>query len=201
MEWSNKNFPCKNLLPYGGEVYYMPNCFSKGQADELFLELKQTLSWKHEPIRIFGKMIMQPRLTALYGDPNQEYGYSGISIQPEPWTGSLLKVKENIEEYSKESFTHVLCNLYRDGQDSMGWHRDNEPILGPEPCIASVTLGAPRVFQLRNYRTKKDKIDLLLQHGSLLLMKGQSQHVWEHQVPKTKKIDTPRINLTFRHLK
>ncbi|WP_026950279.1 alpha-ketoglutarate-dependent dioxygenase AlkB family protein [Algoriphagus mannitolivorans] len=201
MDLFKENFNSKNLLPYGGEVYYYPDFFSREKADGLFLDLEETLSWRQEPIRIFGKMIMQPRLTALYGNPNQEYGYSGISMTPELWTESLFEIKEKIEANSQETFTHVLCNLYRDGQDSMGWHRDNEPILGPEPCIASLTLGAPRVFQLRNYQTKKDKIDLLLQHGSLLIMKGQSQQVWEHQVPKTKKVATPRINLTFRHLK
>ncbi|MDX5337768.1 MAG: alpha-ketoglutarate-dependent dioxygenase AlkB [Cyclobacteriaceae bacterium] len=196
---ANISYP-KNLLPYGGEVNYFPEIFSPQKADELFLDLEKTIFWKQEPIRLFGKTLMQPRLTALYGNPEKEYGYSGITMKPEPWTHPLLEIRETIARYSGEFFTHVLCNLYRDGQDSMGWHRDNEAVLGQNPCIASVTFGAPRIFQLRNYSTKKDKIDLLLEHGSLLIMKGESQHFWEHQLPKTKKISTPRINLTFRRL-
>ena len=190
-----------NLLPYDGEVYYFPDFFSPEKADFFFQDLEKNLLWKQEPIRLFGKLVMQPRLTSLYGNPEQEYGYSGITMKPLPWTNTLLEIKYKIEEIAQEKFTHVLCNLYRDGQDSMGWHRDNEPVLGQNPCIASVTFGAPRIFQLRNYQTKKDKIDLLLEHGSLLLMKGESQHHWEHQLPKTKKVSSPRINLTFRQLK
>lgn len=196
-----KSFFSENLLPYGGEVYYFPDFFSLAKADELFQDLEKNLAWRQEPIKLFGKLVMQPRLTALYGNSEKEYAYSGISMKPEPWTNSLLQIKEKIQDNTGEIFTHVLCNLYRDGQDSMGWHRDNEPVLGRNPCIASVTFGATRVFQLRNYQTKKDKIELVLEHGSLLLMKGESQHIWEHQLPKTKKSLAPRINLTFRHLK
>lgn len=163
-------------------------------------QLQKNLEWRHEPIRIFGKMVMQPRLTALYGDPDRPYGYSGISMNPLVWTKELFELKEAIEKFTGDQFTHVLCNLYRDGQDSMGWHRDNEAVLGKNPSIASVTFGATRVFQIRHYEAKSHKIDLPLTHGSLLLMTGESQHHWEHQIPKSKKAFGPRINLTFRKL-
>lgn len=197
----DREISSKNLLPYGGEVFYVKDFIDPKRAERLLVDLEKNLNWRHEPIRLFGKTILQPRLTAFHGDPSREYGYSGIKMVPEPWIPSLLEIKKEIELLTQEQFTHVLCNMYRDGQDSMGWHRDNESILGPNPSIASVTLGAPRIFQLRNYLTKKDKIDLLLQSGSLLVMKGESQHQWEHQLPKTKKVKSPRINLTFRHLK
>ena len=169
-------------------------------ADFYFQLLQAKLEWRQEPIKIFGKMVMQPRLTALYGDPDRPYGYSGIQMQPVAWTEELLEIKDSIEKFSGEDFTHVLCNYYRDGQDSMGWHRDNEAVLGKNPSIASVTFGATRSFQIRNYQSKSHKIDIPLTHGSLLMMTGESQHHWEHQVPKTKKALGPRINLTFRKL-
>jgi alkylated DNA repair dioxygenase AlkB len=149
---------------------------------------------------MFGKQILQPRLTALYGDPKVRYGYSGIAMQALPFTSELEHIKKQLEEFAQHEFTHVLCNYYRDGQDSMGWHRDNEAVLGRNPKIASITFGASRSFQLRPYGKKEPKVNLELSHGSLLLMEGESQHYWEHQLPKTKKVQEPRINLTFRKL-
>lgn len=189
-----------NLLPYGGEVRFYPAYFENELANRMFLELRDTLAWKQEPIWMFGKKVMQPRLTALYGNPNQPYSYSGISMEASPWTLLLEQIKNSIEDFTQFQFTHVLCNYYRDGNDSMGWHRDNETVLGQNPVIASVTFGATRPFQLRDYLTKKDKVEILLHHGSLLMMSGESQHLWEHQLPKTKKVNEPRINLTFRRL-
>lgn len=189
-----------NLLPFGGEVRLYPRFFSHPQADQLFLSLKNGIEWRQEPIWMFGKQVMQPRLTALYGQVDRPYGYSGITMTPLSWTSELALIKNQIEEFTGATFTHVLCNYYRDGNDSMGWHRDNEPVLGKNPSIASVTFGAERVFQLRDYETKKVKLEVPLSHGSLLMMIGESQHRWEHQIPKKKNISQPRINLTFRRL-
>ncbi|MCU0400181.1 MAG: alpha-ketoglutarate-dependent dioxygenase AlkB [Algoriphagus sp.] len=190
----------RNLLPFGGEVVLYPEFFEKEQADKLFEQLRDCLSWNQEPIWMFGKQVMQPRMTALYGNPDQPYSYSGISMEALPWTPLLYQIKEKIENFTGCQFTHVLCNLYRDGNDSMGWHRDNEAVLGRNPNIASVTFGVTRPFQLRDYQLKKTKIEVLLNHGSLLMMTGDSQHTWEHQLPKTRRINGPRVNLTFRKL-
>jgi alkylated DNA repair dioxygenase AlkB len=189
-----------NLLPFGGEVRFYPDFFTEEVANRMFVELRDSLAWRQEPIWMFGKQVMQPRLTALYGNPHQPYSYSGISMEAMAWTPLLEQIKKSIEDFTRFEFTHVLCNYYRDGKDSMGWHRDNEQVLGQNPAIASVTFGATRPFQLRDYLTKKHKVETLLQHGSLLMMTGESQHQWEHQLPKTKKVNEPRINLTFRRL-
>lgn len=189
-----------NLLPIQGETRLYADFFSQKLADIYFRKLQDSLDWKQEPIRIFGKLVMQPRLTALYGDPERPYGYSGISMIPSLWTDELCEMKNKLQEFLGIEFTHVLCNYYRDGKDSMGWHRDNEAVLGKNPSIASITFGATRVFQIRHYQTKAHKIDVPLTHGSLLIMSGESQHHWEHQIPKTKKLLGPRINLTFRKL-
>jgi len=190
----------ENLLPFQGDIRYYPEFFSRADADVFFAELKESLDWKQEPIWMFGKQVMQPRLTALYGNPGQPYAYSGISMTPLVWHPLLEEIKNQIEDFTQERFTHVLCNYYRDGNDSMGWHRDNEAVLGKNPVIASVTFGSTRAFQLRDHQTKKHKLEIPLQHGSLLMMAGESQHHWEHQLPKTKKVNGPRINLTFRRL-
>jgi len=189
-----------NLLPFQGEVTFHPDFFTLAEADEFFNSLQEGLAWQQEPIWMFGKQILQPRLTAFYGDPKVRYGYSGIAMEALPFTEVLEKIKVRLQEFTNQEFTHVLCNFYRDGQDSMGWHRDNEPVLGRNPTIASLTFGATRSFQLRPYGKKEPKLSLELSHGSLLLMGGESQHFWEHQLPKTKKVLAPRINLTFRKL-
>lgn len=189
-----------NLLPFQGETIFYPDFVSKQEADHYFEKLLVSLDWRHEPIRMFGKMVMQPRLTALYGDASRSYGYSGISMTPKTWTPELEKLRTKLLGFTGVEFTHVLCNYYRDGQDSMGWHRDNEAVLGKNPSIASVTFGVTRIFQIRHYESKDHKIDIPLTHGSLLIMSGESQHHWEHQIPKTKTSKQGRINLTFRKL-
>lgn len=190
----------ENLLPFQGEMYLFPDFFAKEQADHFFAKLSASLEWRQQPIWMFGKRVMQPRLTALYGDPEKPYGYSGIQMTPSGWTPELRHILDSIQDFSQAEFTHVLCNYYRDGNDSMGWHRDNEKVLGENPTIASVTFGAERIFQTRPYSEKSPKLDISLTHGSLLLMTGESQHFWEHQLPKTKKVNQARINLTFRKL-
>lgn len=200
MQQSIFNPDNSNLLPFQGKTVLYADFFPKGLADQFQERLQNTLEWKHEPIRMFGKMVMQPRLTALYGVESRPYGYSGITMTPNKWTSELKEMKDRLQEFTGIEFTHVLCNYYRDGNDSMGWHRDNEAVLGKNPSIASVTFGVTRIFQIRHYETKAHKIDIPLSHGSLLLMSGESQHHWEHQIPKTKKVLGPRINLTFRKL-
>lgn len=192
------NEKSSQIIGTDGDVIYYPSIFSQQESDQIMLDLINNIEWKQEPIWMFGKKIMQPRLTALYGDPNVAYGYSGIIMSVYPWNELLKDIKSKVEALSNTKFTHVLLNYYRNGQDSMGWHRDNEKNLGQNPTIASVSFGISREFQLRKYETKKDKKSILLTHGSVLMMQGETQHYWEHQIPKSKKINNPRINLTFR---
>ncbi|MBD0786228.1 alpha-ketoglutarate-dependent dioxygenase AlkB [Vibrio sp. Y2-5] len=178
-------------------LLYAPNFLSKPQADQSFLTLKNELDWQQEEIRMFGKKVLQPRLQAWHGD--RPYTYSGLSMQPHPWTPTLLELKTACEAVAEHTFNSVLVNLYRNGQDSMGWHQDNETELGTNPVIASLTLGESRRFVLRHLSTK-EKYEVELGHGSLLIMAGETQHYWQHSVPKTTKNKEERINLTFRHI-
>jgi len=189
-----------NLLPEEGEAYYFPQLFDKKLSESYFETLKNNVPWKQEPIKIFGKAVLQPRLTAFYGDPAVPYRYSGIEMKALPFTAVLLEIKSAAEKHAGVTFTHVLLNYYRDGNDSMGWHRDNEKSLGLNPVIGSVSFGAARKFQFRKYKENKTKVELELEGGSFLLMKGLTQHFWEHQVPKTSLSIGERINLTFRVL-
>ena len=146
---------------------------------------------------MYGKKINFPRLTAWYGDQDKSYSFSGVTLSPHPWHELLLTIKSRIEETAATRFNSVLLNLYRDGNDSISWHTDAEPELGLNPVIGSVNFGATRKFQLRHHFTN-ERIDIELIHGSLLIMQGELQHYWQHQVPKTNKKISPRINLTFR---
>jgi alkylated DNA repair dioxygenase AlkB len=187
-----------NLLPYGGELYYIPDVFAREQGEAYFNQLFTEIRWKQEPIKIFGREVMQPRLTAWYGDVMKPYAYSGITMAPNHWIHPLLEIKSVAEKISGAESSSALLNLYRDGNDGLGWHRDNEKVLGPAPSIASVSLGAVRTFQLRDYKDKKNLISLDLQPGSIVIMRGASQQMWEHRVPKSKKVLGARINITFR---
>lgn len=187
-----------NILPHKGEVFLYPGFFSPGESNKLFQELTETVPWKQEPIKIFGKEIMQPRLTAWYADRGISYSYSGITMKGFEWNTTLLHIKERIENFFRLNCNSALLNLYRDGNDSMGWHRDNEKELGKHPVIISVSFGAARKFQLREYKTKENLLSVELEHGSVLIMKGESQPHWEHRVPKESKIRDPRVNITFR---
>jgi alkylated DNA repair dioxygenase AlkB len=187
-----------NLLPFGGELYYVPNVFTREKSDEYFNQLFTEIRWKQEPIKIFGKEVMQPRLTAWYGDVEKPYAYSGITMAPDHWIHPLIEIKSVADQLSGAESSSALLNLYRDGNDGLGWHRDNEKVLGPTPTIASVSLGAVRSFQLRDYKDKKNLISLELQPGSVVIMRGASQQMWEHRVPKSKKVFGARINITFR---
>ena len=185
----------KNLLAFNGEVYFYPQFFSLEESDFYFNQLMEEIKWKQEPIKMFGKEVMQPRLTALYGDADKPYRYSGVTMKPHDWTNTLLIIKKKIGKIANVNFTTALLNLYRNGKDSMGWHRDDEKELGNNPVIGSVSFGAARIFQLRNYYDKKIIEKIELSHGSFLLMRGETQHCWEHQVAKTKMEIGGRINI------
>lgn len=192
------NLLADNLLPYGGELYYFPGAISSERSEDYFNQLFAEIKWRQEPVKIFGKEVMQPRLTSWYGD--KPYTYSGITMQPNRWVHPLPEIKSIIEKISGSESSSALLNLYRDGNDGMGWHRDNEKSLGAMPVIASVSLGAARTFKVRDYKTKKPVISLELQPGSVVVMKGEMQQVWEHSVPKTAKVCGARINITFRNI-
>lgn len=183
-----------------GEYLYLRNFFSKPKSDFLFTELRNNVIWKQESMNMYGRVINFPRLTAWYGDNDKPYSFSGITLQPLGWTEILIEIKKRLESVAKTNFNSVLLNLYRNGNDSISWHTDAEKELGKNPIIASVNFGATRKFQMR-HRTTKEKIEINLEHGSLLIMRGELQHFWQHQVPKTKKKVEERINLTFREIK
>lgn len=179
-------------------ISYYPNFFDKEEAEALFTSLQNDIPWQQDTIRVYGKTYPQPRLTALFGNEGKSYSYSNIKMHPNPWTPTLLQIKHKIETVVNANFTTVLLNNYRDGKDSNGWHADNEKELGSNPIIASVSFGAPRIFQLKHINSANQKINITLENGSLLLMQGTTQHFWKHQIPKTTKVIGPRINLTFR---
>lgn len=160
----------------------------------------EKIPWQQDSIKIFGKVHPQPRLTALFADNSKPYSYSNITMYPHPFTEELEELKNRIEETTGEEFTTCLANLYRTGKDSMGWHADDEKELGPNPAIASLSLGAERIFHLRHRKDTNQRYKVRLPAGSLLLMAGPTQHFWLHQVPKTSRPVEPRINLTFRKL-
>jgi len=189
-----------NLLPERGEALLYPGFFAGPEAEILFRRLEKEVPWRQEAIRIFGRSVNQPRLISWFADPGAAYGYSGIRLEAAAWTPLLLEIKARVEEAAGTTFNGLLLNYYRGGQDSMGWHRDNEPELGPHPVIASVSFGAPRRFLLRRVGQKDQKVEVSLGEGSLLLMRGESQTAWEHSVPKTAKAFGPRVNLTFRKI-
>lgn len=179
------------------DVYWSPNWLASNQADAFFTSLREQAAWQQLPISMFGRTVMQPRLLAWYGD--HAYTYSGLTLSPRPWTPELLDLKARVEAATHARFNTVLLNLYRDGSDYMGWHRDDELELGKQPTIASVSLGASRRFLFRHPK-RQLKREFLLDHGSLLVMAGETQTHWQHSVPKTQKPLGERINLTFRWL-
>ena len=187
-----------NLNLKNGSITYYPKFFYKEEADFYFNNLLQHINWKQDKITIYGKTHLQPRLTSFFANNKNTYSYSNITMQPEPFKGSLLKIKNKLESNLNLEFTSCLANLYRNGQDSNGWHADNEKELGKNPIIASISFGEERVFNLKHKHDKILKKKIVLQHGSLLLMQGETQHNWLHQIPKTSKKIGPRINLTFR---
>ena len=183
------------------EIIYYSQFFDTELADSIFAQLMHDIPWQQDDIRVFGKIHPQPRLTALFGNEGKPYSYSNITMQPHPWNLLLQQLKTQIEAVAQTNFTTVLLNQYRDGKDSNGWHADNEKELGINPVIASISFGAERTFHLKHNTRADLKKSIVLQHGSLLLMKGTTQHFWKHQIPKTTKPVGTRINGTFRVIK
>lgn len=199
-EFFNTGVPKKIVYTLqDADLVYIENFFSKEEADTLYTKLLNDTKWLETKTTVYNKEYDTPRLTAWYGDAGTAYTFSGNKMDPFPWTQDLLFIKEKVDRESGVVFNSVLLNLYRTGKDSVGWHRDNEKEFGTNPIIASVSFGETRPFHLK-HKFKKDveKVIIPLTHGSLLIMKGKTQHYWEHQIPKTAKDISPRINLTFR---
>jgi alkylated DNA repair dioxygenase AlkB len=189
----------ENLAPFDGELYLIKQFYRLPESDQLFAALATGLIWEEEAIFIFGKWVKVPRLMCWYGDLDAYYRYSGVNHQPIFWNEALQPVREKVEQQCGSAFNSVLALLYRDGKDSMGCHADDEKELGVNPVIASLSLGDERLFKL-HHKKSKETLDITLGHGDLLVMAGTLQHHWMHSVPKTKKLKTPRINLTFRKI-
>jgi len=177
---------------------YHPRFLGRKEADECLGSLWAGLEWVQKEITLFGRRVMQPRLIAWYGDPSIEYRYSGLSLCATDWHPLLLELRLQLESFTACRFNSVLANAYRSGKDSMGWHRDNEKELGRQPCIASMSLGAERRFLIRDTGGRSSAI--VLEHGSLLLMKGECQQRYQHSLPKTRSQTGLRINLTYRRI-
>lgn len=185
------------------EIRYFPNFFTSTKSTFLLDQLLKTIDWKQNTIKMYGKENPVPRLEAWYGDKGKSYAYSGIKMEPSTWTDDLILIKKSIEARAEVTFNSVLINYYRNGQDRVAWHSDDENELGRNPVIGSVSLGAERNFKLRhkNYKSNGQKEQIILKHGSFLLMEGTTQHFWMHEIPRTAKPIGPRINLTFRTIK
>jgi alkylated DNA repair dioxygenase AlkB len=184
----------------GARIQITENFIAAVAAEKLMAELIDCVDWRRDTIKLFGKAHPIPRLHQWFGDPGTTYRWSGISMQPQPWLPCLTDLRARLEATTGHGFNSALANYYRDGNDSMGWHSDNEPELGPQPTIASISLGAERELLLRQRQRTKGTSSkpIKLSHGSLMLMSGDTQNNWEHALPKRSKLNTPRINLTFR---
>lgn len=189
----------KNLLPKDGHVIYHGQVLPPEKASQYFNLLLETIPWKQDEVIMFGKRIVTKRKTAWYGDENYTYTYSRTSRTALPWTTELLELRNLVQGITGETFNSCLLNLYHSGEEGMGWHSDNEKPLGNNPVIASLSLGAERKFSLK-HKSSKETISIMLENGSLLEMKGCTQENWLHSLPKTKKVQQPRINLTFRKM-
>jgi len=182
------------------EIIYVEDFYNQQMANKLMHKLLQEINWQQDYIKMFGKTHAVPRLQAFYGDEGLDYSYSNIKLNTNKWTPTLKDIKQKVENFCNYAFTSVLTNLYRQGNDSNGWHADDEPELGINPVIASVSLGAARSFHLKNKNDKTIKQKIELENGSLLIMSGTTQHFYYHQLSKTKRKVDKRINLTFRKI-
>ena len=189
--------PLRLDLP-DADVRLWPQALARDEADALFAALRADIPWQEEDILIFGERRRVPRLVSWHGDPGTAYSYSGTAHEPRPWTSHLQSLRQRVQSLTGHEYNSVLLNLYRDGQDSMGWHADDEPELGRNPAIASVSLGATRRFKLRHRRLRDAAVTLDLAHGDVLLMAAATQHTCVHSVPKTARPVGERINLTWR---
>jgi len=186
-----------NLLPFDGIVNYYGKLFTQQEANHYFACLLDTIAWKNDEAVIFGKRIVTKRKVAWYGDQDFEYTYSNTTKRALPWTKELLELKAVIENRSGERFNSCLLNLYHSGDEGMAWHSDAEKDLKKDGAIGSLSFGAERKFSFRHKQTK-EVVSIVLEHGSLLIMKGTTQSNWLHRLPPTKLISTPRVNLTYR---
>ena len=187
------------LLQFDGSAVLHGDVFNQEHARRLSEQLHDEIPWEQQQVRMFNKLIDQPRLVAWFGDRGAFYSYSGLTLEPHPWTPAVEECRRRCEELARVSFNSGLANLYRDGQDTVGWHSDDEPELGPEPIIASVSFGTARRFDLR-HRSGEPTIKTELRSGSVLIMSGRCQSHWKHQIARTKRVTTSRINLTFRRV-
>ena len=194
-------YPKGNLIPQDGSLTYESSFLSPDEARHFFNVLKETVRWRSEKIRIYGKEVLQPRLMAWYGDKGRSYTYSHLTLHPDPWTKELAELKTRVEAASKLPFNSLLLNYYRDGRDHVSWHSDYEVELGRRPAIAALSLGGVGRFQLR-HKTNKDleTLSLDLEPGSLVVMSGSLQEFWLHRIAQTKKHVDERISLTYRQI-
>lgn len=197
--FENLNNPNFNLLAQDGTVNYYGKIFNQDQISFFYERLLESISWKNDEAIIFGKKIITKRKVAWYGEENFSYTYSKTTKQALPWTKELLELKEIIEEKTGEEFNSCLLNLYHNGSEGMAYHSDAEKDLKKNGAIASVSFGAQRKFSFK-HKVTKERVDLILENGSLLVMKDQTQNFWLHMLPPTTKVLTPRINLTFRFI-
>ena len=203
MTGTSKDLFSESVIDYplpDAKIRYYPSFFSPPQSSFFLEQLLETIQWKQNTIKMYGKENPVPRLEAWYGDPGKSYAYSGIQMDPIPWTDELKDIKSAVEVESGIKFNSVLINFYRDGKDRVAWHSDDEKELGQNPFIGSVSFGAERKFKLRHKKYKSNglKKEIILQNGSFLLMQGSTQHHWMHEIPRTAKPIDSRINLTFR---
>ena len=192
------NTPIQLDMP-DADLKYYPNFMPPEQTKAIMQSLQESITWRQEQIRLYGKTFDVPRFQAWYGDAQASYQYSNLTMQPLPWNPILLALKHKCEEACNSRFNSVLANFYRHGQDGMGRHADNEPELGRQPVIASLSFGATRNLDFY-HNQNKSKSRLPLADGSLLIMQGRTQMCWQHGIAKSKKILAPRINLTFRYI-
>ena len=189
--------PTHNYLPYDGTVQYYGKVMQGLVADDYFDRLMHTIAWENDQAIIFGRRIITKRKVAWYGDQRFEYTYSNINKYALPWATELIELKQLVDQLTGESFNSCLLNLYHHGDEGMAWHSDDETDLKRDGAIASLSFGAERKFAFK-HKHSKEKVELYLEHGSLLVMKDTTQTYWLHRLPPTKKINTARINLTFR---
>ena len=182
------------------DISWFPQFFSLQQSNEILQQIESEVLWRQDQIRVYGKLHRLPRQTAWYGDAGAVYEYSGIKMEPLPWTPGLATIRDRLKTAFGDSFNSVLLNRYRDGRDAMGWHSDDEQSLGINPVIGSLSLGATRRFRLQHKDKKHLKHSIDLNHGSYLRMAGSTQHHWRHCITRTQRACAVRVNLTFRYL-
>lgn len=188
-----------DILPRDGQAVYFGALFSAAEADGYFAALRDEIDWQSDRVKLYGREIITRRKVAWHGDKPFQYTYSHNTKTALPWTDALADLKARVEAADGNSYNCCLLNLYHSGDEGMAWHADDEKELQPNGAIASVSLGAPRRFVFR-HKAARDKAEVLLDHGSLLVMRGATQTHWEHSLPVMKRVKTPRINLTFRKI-